>query len=253
MIDRRRMLMLGAATAGALAAGCARGTVLADPAEPLPPIGERIGALERRHNATVGLYATNLVSGKTVTHRDSQPQAICSTFKGYLAARVLQMTQTGQLSLQKALFVDRAAILPNSPFTEKRVNLTMTIEELCQAVLQQSDNAAANMLLREIGGPPAITAFARSIGDETTRLDRWEIELNTAIPGDPRDTSTPRALADGYRAILTGDVLASDTRALLDEWMRANQTSSMRAGLPPGWTSALPRARRRRGRAAPRS
>ena len=114
----------------------------------------------------------------------------------------------------------------------------MTLAELCQAALQRSDNAAANLLLKRIGGPPAITAFARSIGDERSRLDRFEIELNSAVPGDPRDTSTPEALGGGYRALLDGDVLAPPQRRQLEDWMRANQTSSMRAGLPPGWTTA---------------
>jgi beta-lactamase class A len=92
--------------------------------------------------------------------------------------------------------------------------------------------------LRIIGGPSAITEFARTIGDDATRLDRWEIELNSAVPGDLRDTSTPRALGTGFRALLTGDVLASPQRDQLEDWMRANETSSMRAGLPPGWTTA---------------
>ena len=105
-------------------------------------------------------------------------------------------------------------------------------------MLQRSDNTAANMLLGAIGGPPAITEFARSIGDERTRLDRWEIELNTALPGDPRDTSTPTALALGFRALLTGDALPAPQRQQLMDWMLGNQTSSIRAGLPSGWTSA---------------
>jgi beta-lactamase class A len=110
---------------------------------------------------------------------------------------------------------------------------------LCRAAVQESDNTAANLLLRAIGGPPGLTAFARSIGDERTRLDRWETELNSAIPGDPRDTSTPAALAGGFTAILVGDeVLAVSCRQELTDWMLANQTSSMRVGLSPGWTSA---------------
>jgi beta-lactamase class A len=114
----------------------------------------------------------------------------------------------------------------------------MTLDELCQAALQVSDNTAGNLLLKTIGGPSAITAFARSIGDPGSRLDRWETELNSAVPGDPRDTSTPEALGGGYRNLLTGDALAPPQRQQLDDWMRANETSSMRAGLPPGWTSA---------------
>jgi beta-lactamase class A len=116
----------------------------------------------------------------------------------------------------------------------------MTLRQLCEAALQRSDNTAGNILLKTIGGPQAVSDFARSIGDDTTRLDRWETDLNSAAPGDPRDTSTPRALGSGYRRLLTGNVLGTPQRQQLEDWMRGNVTSarSMRAGLPPGWTSA---------------
>jgi beta-lactamase class A len=114
----------------------------------------------------------------------------------------------------------------------------MPLAQLCAAALQRSDNAAANLLLRAIGGPPAITEFARSIGDDRTRLDRWETDLNTAIPGDPRDTSTARALGGGIQSLLTGTVLGESQRRQLEDWMRGNTTSTMRAGLSAGWTTA---------------
>jgi beta-lactamase class A len=229
----RRHILLGGLTLAAVAA--------AAPAVAQPPpssIEASLQDLEQRHNASIGLFATNLVSDKTVAHRAQEPFAMCSTFKAYASSRVLQMAQHGELSLEDKMFVDPAGILPNSPVTGPRAGEDMTLSELCQAALQQSDNAAANLLLTRIGGPQAITAFARSIGDQQTRLDRWEIELNSAIPGDLRDTSTPEGLGGGYRALLDGDVLAATQRRLLEDWMRANQTSSMRAGLPPGWTSA---------------
>ena len=233
----RRHVLLGGLTLAAVAA-CSAKPALADPAEPLSPIEDRIQALERRHNALIGVYATNLVSDKTVAHRAQDPFAMCSTFKTYASARVLQMAEHGELTLDDKMFVDPAGILPNSPVTETRAGGEMTLAELCQAALQRSDNAAANLLLKRIGGPPAITAFARSIGDDRSRLDRFEIELNSAVPGDPRDTSTPEALGGGYRALLDGGVLAPLQRLQLQGWMRANQTSSLRPGLPPGWTTA---------------
>jgi beta-lactamase class A len=151
---------------------------------------------------------------------------------------VLQMDERGQLSLDDTATVDPAAVVANSPITEPQAGSDMTLAQLCQAALQRSDNTAANLLLRAIGGPPAITSFARSIGDDRTRLDRWETDLNSAIPGDPRDTSTPAALGTGFRTLLAGDVPGPAQRRLLEDWMRANQTSSMRAGLPAGWTTA---------------
>jgi beta-lactamase class A len=233
----RRQALLGGLTFVA-AAACATKPVLAAPAEPLAPIEDRIAALERRHSAYLGVFAVDLVVGRSFSHRGQQAFAMCSTFKGYAAARVLQMVEQGGLTLDHQVFVDPTAIVANSPRTKPRAGGSMTLDELCQAALQVSDNTAGNLLLETIGGPPAITAFARSIGDQSSRLDRWETELNSAIPGDSRDTSTPEALGGGYRHLLAGDALAPPQRQQLEGWMRANETSSMRAGLPEGWTSA---------------
>lgn len=232
----RRHLLLGGLTLAA-AAACAQKTILADPAEPVPPIHERIEALQRRHNAKIGMYAVDLDTGRSITYLDGETFAVCSTFKAYASARLLQKSERGELSLADTVTIEPDDLRSNSPVTETRVGKSMTLAELCQAALQVSDNAAANWLLRLIGGPSAITDFARSIGDDKTRLDRWETELNSAVPGDPRDTSTPHALGTGFRNLLTGDVLQPATRTQLEAWMRANQTSSMRAVLPPEWTT----------------
>ncbi|OMC06261.1 class A beta-lactamase [Mycolicibacterium fortuitum] len=232
-LSRRNVLI------GSLVAAAAVGVGVGNAAPVFAaPIDDQIAELERRHHALIGLYAANLDTGRTLTHRPDDMFAMCSTFKGYAVARVLQMAERGEISLDNRMFVDADALVPNSPVTETRAGAEMTLAELCQAALQRSDNTAANLLLKTIGGPAAVTAFARSVGDERTRLDRWEVELNSAIPGDPRDTSTPAALAVGYRAILAGDALSPPQRGLLEDWMRANQTSSMRAGLPEGWTTA---------------
>ena len=235
----RRRLLIGGGTLAVLAACSSRPSQppASDPAEPLPPFAERIDALEKRHNAYVGVFAADVDSDRFVEHRANDPFAMCSTFKAYAAARVLQKVTAGELNLTDAVSIEPVDIKPNSPVTETRVGQNMTIAELCEAALTRSDNAAGNWLLRIIGGPSRITDFARTIGDDRTRLDRWEIELNSAIPGDPRDTSTPRALGSGYRSLLVGEALGGQRRQL-EDWMRANQTSSMRAGLPPGWTSA---------------
>jgi beta-lactamase class A len=233
----RRQALFGGLTLVAAAAYATK-PALADPAEPVPPINERIGALERRHNAYVGVFAADLNDGRSISHRGQERFAMCSTFKGYASARVLQMVADGELTLDQKVFVDPAAVVANSPRTQPRAGSEMTLDELCQAALQVSDNTAGNLLLKTIGGPPAITAFARSIGDPSSRLDRWETALNSAVPGDPRDTSTPEALGGGYRDLLTGDALAPPQRQQLEDWTRANETSSVRAGLPPEWTTA---------------
>jgi beta-lactamase class A len=228
MLTRRALLAGGLALAGA--ATCPSNVALAEP----PSAADGIDALERHHNAQIGCYAVDLVSGRLLSHRAGDSFAMCSTFKVYAVARLLRDGPP----VTDAVPVAASDILPNSPVTETRVGATMTYGELSAAALQRSDNAAANLLLRAIGGPPAVTEFARSIGDFRTRLDRWETQLNAAVPGDPRDTSTPEALGTGYHALLTGSVLAPAQRQQLEDWMRGTQTSSMRAGLPPEWTSA---------------
>jgi beta-lactamase class A len=232
----RRGVLIGGVALAAFAAGAQRSALASPP--PAGSVDQRIAGLEQAHNARIGLFAVNLNSEQTVAHRAQDLFAMCSTFKAYLSARVLQMVERGELSLDQTVFIEPAAIVTNSPVTGPRAGSDMTLAELCQATLQVSDNAAANLLLKTIGGPPAITAFARSIGDDRSRLDRWETALNAAVPGDPRDTSTPEALGGGYRGLLAGDALGAPQRQRLADWMRANQTSSMRAGLPPGWTSA---------------
>jgi beta-lactamase class A len=212
------------------------------PAFATPPsddaLAQLIADLEQANRVRIGLFAMNVTSGRTVGNRAQESFAVCSTFKAYAAARVLQMIQDGELTLDRRVFVDPADIVANSPRTQPRAGGEMTLEKLCQAAVQVSDNTAGNLLLKTIGGPPAVTAFARSISDDRTRLDRWETELNSALPGDPRDTSAPEAIGGGYRDLLTGDALAPAQRQQLEDWMRANETSSIRAGLPPRWTSA---------------
>jgi beta-lactamase class A len=231
----RRRALAGALLGAAWAAGCSSPPRVS--AEPVSPIQARIAALEQRNDRRIGLFAADLESGRTVEYRADDMLAMCSTFKAYAGAAVLQRVRRGESSLSDTVTVDPAELIANSPVTATRAGQLITLEELCAAALQHSDNTAANMILKTIGGPSAVTAFARGIGDEVTRLDRWELELNTALPNDPRDTSTPRALGLGFETLLTGNALGADRRTL-ENWMRANVTSSMRAGLPAGWTSA---------------
>lgn len=236
--SRRRVLMVGAGIA--VLTACRREPAPAEPAATVPPVEQRIGDLEERHDGYIGLYGVDLASGRTVAHRDADPFAMCSTFKTYAVARVLQLAQRGALTLDDTVYVDPAAVVSYSPVTGPQAGKKMMLSQVCQAALQRSDNTAGNLLLKTIGGPQAVTEFARSIGDQATRLDRWETQLNSAMPGDLRDTSTPRALGSGYQRLLTGDVLDEPGRRQLESWMRGNVTSarSMRAGLPEDWTSA---------------
>jgi len=165
---------------------------------------------------------------------------MCSTFKFLAASLVLQRVDAGRERLDRAVSFSRRDLVTYSPETEKHAGGSMTIGELCKAALTLSDNTAANLLLASFGGPPAVTSFARSIGDPMTRLDRTETTLNEATPGDPRDTTTPNAMLGNVEKILFGTVLASTSRAQLTDWMLANTTGKTKfvAGLPSGWKVA---------------
>jgi beta-lactamase class A len=150
---------------------------------------------------------------------------------------VLQRVEQGQERLDRPIAIERAVILPHSPVTEPNVGGTMTMGALCEATLTQSDNAAANLMLTSFGGPGALTAYLRALGDPVTRLDRNEPSLNEAIAGDPRDTTTPAAMLGLVRKLVLGDALKPGSRVQLRDWLIANKTGGqkIRAGLPAGW------------------
>jgi beta-lactamase class A len=165
---------------------------------------------------------------------------MCSTFKFLLASAVLERVDRHQETLDRTIPIPTKPLLSNSPLTEPHAGGTMTVAALCHAVLTRSDNTAANLLLQSIGGPAAVTAFSRSIGDTVTRLDRTELSLNESRAGDPRDTTSPAAMAGDLKSVLLGNVLSSPSREQLTQWMEANLTGldRLRANLPQGWRAA---------------
>lgn len=193
--------------------------------------------LEDHYGARVGLFAVNTKTGRALRHREHERFGMCSTFKTYAVAAVLREHPLNSDFYRRVVHFDHSDVVVHSPVTEKRVGRGMSWFELCEAAITYSDNTAANLLLRELGGPAAIGRFARSLGDEATRLDRWEPELNDVERGDKRDTTTPLAIATGYRALLTEDALRPREREQLTNWLVANTTGKdqIRLGLPGHW------------------
>ena len=237
--SRRSLLMsallLPLAGCGAPAAAPA---VPAAPPTPTPmpaPRTDRLPELEQRFDARLGVYALDTGSGRELAHRADERFAMCSVFKALAAAAVLQRTPPEYL--EKRVHFTEADFVDPSPVAERHLADGMTVGELCDAAVRYSDNTAGNFLLADVGGPPGITAFARSLGDEVTRLDRTEPELNTAVPGDERDTTTPRAIAGSFRELVLGDHLDPADRARFTDWLVGNTTGDerIRAGLPAGW------------------
>lgn len=235
-IDPKRRIMLSAMLATPLVYS-ASAAVRAVTAQGIPPL-DQLAALERRHGGRLGVAILDTTTGRRINHRGEERFAMCSTFKWLLAAQVLARVDRGEESLDRRIVVAGSDIVSHSPVTEQHIGEPgMTVDALCEAAVTRSDNAAANLLLASGGGPEGFTAFARSIGDTWTRLDRIETALNEATPGDPRDTTTPAAMLRDLQAVLLGDVLKPASRERLVAWLVGNRTGDarLRAGLPDTW------------------
>jgi beta-lactamase class A len=223
-----------------------RNLVLALAALPLaananPTLGNaEFAALERDLHGELGVIAIDSATGRTVGNRQEQRFPMCSTFKVVLAAAILAQADSMHDLIDRRLLLPKDRFVDYSPITSKHVDREMSIAELCAAALQYSDNTAGNTLLREIGGPAALTRYARALDDERFRLDRWETELNTATPGDERDTTTPLAMARTLEKLLLLDGLPPAQQIQLRDWMLANTTGTgrIRAAIPAGWRVA---------------
>ncbi|MEU6773722.1 class A beta-lactamase [Streptomyces sp. NPDC046759] len=238
---RRGLFKAGLAFTGAAVAATAvrAPAAWAAPERDPRPVGDQLTALERRHDARLGVYARNVRTGRTVSHREGERFAMCSTFKAFAAAAVLR-DHGGCAPLDRVIHYPPRDILSNSPRTAEHVDTGMTVADLCAAAIQYSDNAAGNLLLREIGGPAGLTRFFRSLGDRVSRLDRWETDLGGAVPEDPRDTTTPQALGRSFERLTLGRALPGTDRERLVTWLKGNTTSAarFRAGLPRDWVVA---------------
>lgn len=222
----RRSLLIGSSTLLCSCAlpGCASSSIT-----------EQLEAIRARLGGRLGVHALDTASGRRTGVADGERFAMASTFKLLLAAAVLERCDRGALQLGQPVAYGAADLVPHAPETEKNLARGfMTVEELCAAIVTVSDNPAANLLLARLGGPQALTRFARSLGDDVTRLDRIEPELNANTPGDPRDTTSPRAMVDTMQRVLLGSVLSSASRDRLIGWLVAAQTGlkRIRAGLP---------------------
>jgi beta-lactamase class A len=188
----------------------------------------------------VGVMALDSGDGFAMGYRADERFAMCSTFKWTLAAFVLAQADRGDIALDERLSFEPEDLLDYAPVAKEHVTAgALSVEALCQAAVTVSDNTAANLLLDRTGGPAELTAFLRRCGDTVTRLDRNEPSLNTNIPGDERDTTTPRAMVETMQKILLGDVLSSGSRQQLTGWLKdaATGLKRLRAGFPSDWTA----------------
>jgi beta-lactamase class A len=223
MLSRRELVMTSAAFAFT-------------PAAAAP--SDSFATLEAQHGGHLGVAALDTGSGKRLAHRASERFAMCSTFKLLAVAAVLRRVDQGAEKLTRLIPYGQADLLSYAPVTRAHVGEGhMTLGALCEAVMEWSDNTAANLVLASLGGPSAVTQYARALGDSVTRLDRNEPALNDIKPGDIRDTTTPAAMLADMHTVVLGNALSKASRPLMTDWLLKSQTGKarLRAGLPPDW------------------
>lgn len=203
---------------------------------------QALSKLEAHSGGRLGVAVRDTGSGAQLLYRADERFPLCSTFKLLLAAYVLHRVEQGAEALERRVSYPASVLVTHSPRTAPHAEGAspgggLTVAQLCEATLVISDNAAANLLLARHGGPEGLTAWLRSLGDAQTRLDRWETELNSALPGDLRDTTTPQAMLGTMGKVLLGNALAPASRTQLQTWIRGNLTGdhTLRAGFPASW------------------
>jgi beta-lactamase class A len=222
-----------AAAAALLVAGCEATTKPLSASNPFEALNNRIGG-------RLGISAFDSHSGERMAWNEYQRFAMASTFKLPLAASLLWQVDRKAFPLDHKLVIAHKDLVPHAPVVSARLTqgqTSMTVRELCEAIVVDSDNAAANVLLGAMGGPRAFNAFLASIGDTVTHLDRLEPELNANDPGDPRDSTTPRAMVDTVANIFGEKVLSPGAIEMLSGWIvKSNRgLERLRAGFPKNW------------------
>jgi len=215
-------------------------------------------SLEARVGGRLGVFGVNSGNGRTFGWRADERFPMCSTFKGLLAGAVLARVDARRERLDREVQLSPADMVAHAPVTSRYLAAgAVRVETLCQAIVEVSDNPGANLLLKTLGGPRGFTRHIRAQGDRATRLDRYETELNSAIPGDPRDTTTPAAMVGSYRRL--GEKRRGDQRGRAVERDGAplpgaqHRRASSQAGSAPMWCrmSAAPAARSAAGEPCP--
>ena len=222
------------AAGSVMAAGC-RAAAAQDR---LAKLEDAFAKLETESGGRLGVAVLDTESGALIGHRADERFPMCSTFKLLAVSALLGEVDAGRQQLATRIRIEPRDVLSYAPVTKQHVGAEgMSLAELCDAAITWSDNTAANLILSRLGGPATVTRYARGLGDELTRLDRNEPDLNDATPGDPRDTTTPAAMANNLKALAFGSSLSAPAREQLVTWLVGCKTGDarLRAGLPKGW------------------
>ena len=245
VLDRRTLLLVSLAAfappaLGLPLAACSPGVAPSSSGPSVPGVaaaGPALDALEAGFRGRLGVFGLDTGSGAVITHRADERFPLCSTVKMLVGSAILRLRTSQPGLLDRRVRYQQSDLVAASPTSLRHVADGMTVSALCEAAITQSDNTATNELLKILDGPSAVTEFARSIGDQLSRVDRYEPELSDVPPGDQRDTSTPARMGTNLRALVLGDALDPAGRDLLTGWLVGNKTGDarIRAGLPAGW------------------
>lgn len=196
--------------------------------------------LEKRYGGRLGVAALDTATNQRMVYRADERFPMCSTFKLLVVGAILHNVDKSSERLDRWIAFQSSDLLDYAPVTKTAiVKGGMTMGDLCAAAIEYGDNTAANLILKAVGGPDSATRYVRSLGDGVTRIDRFEPNANTCIPGDPRDTTTPAAMLGDLNALVLRDALSANSRTRLLSWLNSCKTAERRipAGLPTGWTS----------------
>ncbi|WP_394198859.1 class A beta-lactamase [Litoreibacter albidus] len=205
------------------------------------PVLEAVRGIERDLGARVGFYMHDLHTDEQITYAAHARFPMNSTFKLLACGALLKRVEAGEADLTQTVSLQGMEVVSYSPAIKEHMRKgkrAVSLNDACGMVLSVSDNTAANIVLSQIGGPDGLTTFLRSVGDENTRLDRWEPAMNEATPGDPRDTTTPHAIANSVGELILGSTLSTTSRSTLRGWLSHHSVANalFRAALPPSWT-----------------
>ena len=197
-----------------------------------------LATLEKERGGRLGVAVADTLSGKSAAYRGDERFPMCSTFKMLAAAALLARVDAGKEQLDRRVRFEAGDVVTYSPISKDHVGGDgMSLAEICEAAITVSDNTAGNLMLASLGGPEGLTSYVRSLGDSVTRLDRNEPTLNDAVPGDPRDTTSPLAMLSDLRMLITGNALTPASRERLIGWLVGNKTGDarLRAGFSREW------------------
>lgn len=223
----------GATSAPASAAPSAGTT---SDALPAIDVSAELGALEEELDARVGVSAVDTGTGAVVEHRVQERFGFASTIKVFAVAELLRRVPPAEREEHVTWTDADVAAAGYAPVTSAHPG-GLTLAQLAEAAVRESDNLATNLVLERIGGPAGLTEALAALGDGSTRLVDVEPALNDVVPGEEANTTTPAAFTADLLAVLEPGYLTEADRDLLLTWMSGNATGDalVRAGAPEGW------------------